>query len=39
MGTNEDKMLMFEAMLNHKAYELIDSTKRGCKGQKETRVE
>ena len=39
MGTNEDKMLMFEAMLNYKAYELIDSTKRGCKGQKETRVE
>ena len=39
MGTNDDKMLMFEAMLNHKAYELIDSTKRGCKGQKETRVE
>jgi single-stranded-DNA-specific exonuclease len=26
-------------MLDHKAYELINSTKRGCKGQMETRVE
>lgn len=39
MGTQEEKMLLFESMLNFKAYELIPSTKRGCKGQMETRVE
>ena len=39
MGNQDEKMLLFESMLNFKAYELIDSTKRGCKGQKETRVE
>jgi single-stranded-DNA-specific exonuclease len=38
-GTQEEKLILFESMLDHKAYELIDSTKRGCKGQKETRVE
>ena len=39
MGTLEEKMLLFESMLEFKAYETIPSTKRGCKGQLETRVE
>ena len=39
VGTQEDKMLLFEAMLDFKGTELIPSTKRGCKGQMETRVE
>lgn len=38
-GTAEEKRLIFEAMLEFRAYELIPSTKRGCKGQMETRVE
>ena len=38
-GTLEEKTLVFEAMLEHKGNELIPSTKRGCKGQTETRVE
>ena len=38
-GTQEEKKLMFEAMLEFKSYELLPSTKRGCKGQTETRVE
>lgn len=39
MGTQDEKMLLFESMLNFRAYEEIPSTKRGCKGQLETRVE
>ena len=39
MGTQEEKLLLFESMLDHRGYELIPSTKRGCKGQTETRVE
>ena len=39
MGTQEEKIIMFESMLDFRGYELIPSTKRGCKGQKETRVE
>lgn len=39
IGSQEEKLLLFESMLNHKAYEKIPSTKRGCKGQFETRVE
>lgn len=39
MGTHDEKVLLFESMLDYKAYELIPSTKRGCKGQMETRVE
>ena len=39
MGTQEEKMIMFESMLDFRGYELIPSTKRGCKGQTETRVE
>lgn len=38
VGTVEEKLLMFEAMLESKAYELIPSTKRGCKGQNEQLV-
>lgn len=39
MGCWEEKLLLFEAMLDFRAYEQIPSTKRGCKGQYETRVE
>jgi single-stranded-DNA-specific exonuclease len=39
VGTQEEKRLVFESMLEWKADELIPSTKRGCKGQLETRVE
>ena len=39
MGTLEEKLLLFESMLDFRAYEQIPSTKRGCKGQFETRVE
>ena len=38
-GTFDEKMLVFESMLEYKAYDEIPSTKRGCKGQLETRVE
>ena len=38
-GSQEEKLILFESMLDYKAYELINSTKRGCKGQTETRVE
>lgn len=31
--------MLFESMLDFKGYELVPSTKRGCKGQAETRVE
>ena len=39
VGQEEEKRTLFEAMLEWKAYESIPSTKRGCKGQLETRVE
>ena len=39
MGTQEEKFMLFESMLDYRGYELIPSTKRGCKGQQETRVE
>lgn len=39
VGTHEEKMVLFESMLDFKGYELIPSTKRGGKGQMETRVE
>ena len=39
MGTQEEKLMLFESMLDYLGYELIPSTKRGCKGQQETRVE
>jgi single-stranded-DNA-specific exonuclease len=38
-GTLEEKYLTFEAMLEWRAEEMIPSTKRGYKGQFETRVE
>ena len=39
VGTVEEKLMLFESMLEFRAYEQIPSTKRGCKGQFETRVE
>ena len=39
MGTQEEKLMLFESMLDYRGYELVSSTKRGCKGQQETRVE
>lgn len=39
VGTVEEKMLIFESMLDFKAYTQIPSTKRGCKGMMETVVE
>ena len=39
MGSKSEKRTLFESMLDFKAYEEIPSTKRGCKGQVETRVE
>lgn len=38
-GTLQEKKVVFEAMLDYLAYEEIPSTKRGCSGQMETRVE
>lgn len=38
MGTADDKLLLFESMLDFKGLEHIPSTKRGCKGQFETRA-
>ena len=38
-GTQDEKLMLFEAMLDFKGNELIPSTKRGCKGQVETRIE
>lgn len=39
VGDKEEKLLLFESMLDFKGYEQIPSTKRGCKGQYETRAE
>lgn len=38
VGTAEEKDLLFESLLDFKAFDQIPSTKRGCKGQFETRV-
>lgn len=38
-GTDEEKLLLFESMLDFKAYQMIPSTKRGFKGTFETVVE
>jgi single-stranded-DNA-specific exonuclease len=38
-GTQEEKLTLFESMLDFKGRELILSTKRGCSGQTETRAE
>lgn len=39
IGTVEEKLILFESMLEYKAYEMIPSTKRGAKGTMESRVE
>lgn len=39
VGTQEEKIMMFTAMLNSSAYTEVPSTKRGCKGQSETILE
>ena len=39
VGTQEEKLMLFESMLDYRGYEQVPSTKRGCKGQVETRVE
>lgn len=39
MGTDKEKLLLFESMLNTKGNSLIPSTKRGCRGQMETVAE
>ena len=39
VGTFEERMMLFESMLEFCAYDMVPSTKRGCKGQNETKVE
>ena len=39
VGTQDEKLTLLESMFDHRGYELIPSTKRGCKGQTETMVE
>lgn len=39
MGNADEKLMLFESMLDYRALEQVPSTKRGCKGQVETRVE
>lgn len=39
VGTPEERLLTFEAMLEENARKIIPSTKRGCKGQTETVIE
>lgn len=39
MGTNDEKMFIFESLLDFKGNEMIPSTKRGAKGEFETRAE
>lgn len=38
-ATEQEKLVVFESMIEYLAYKTIPSTKRGCKGQSETRVE
>lgn len=38
-GTDEEKRLIFESLLEHRAMKLVPSTKRGGKGQEELLVE
>lgn len=38
-GTLEEKILLFNSMLKYTAFEMIPSTKRGCKGQEERLVD
>ena len=39
VGSMEEKILVFQSMLVFMAYDQIPSTKKGCKGMTETRVE
>lgn len=39
VGTQEEKEILFKALLHYEAGKLIPSTKRGCKGQKELLVD
>lgn len=39
VGTQQETLLLAESMLEYRAYEQIPSTKRGCSGQVESRVE
>lgn len=39
VGSADEKRLLFESMLDHEGYNKIPSTKRGCSGQMETKVE
>lgn len=39
VGTQQETLLLAESMLEYRAYEQIPSTKRGCFGQTESRVE
>ena len=39
MGDPAEKLTLFESMLDFKGYEQVPSTKRGCKGQFESRAE
>lgn len=39
VGTMEEKFILFDSMLEWKAYSQVPSTKRGCKGQLEQVVE
>lgn len=39
IGKQQEKLLIFESLLDYKGNEMIPSTKRGCKGQEETRAE
>ena len=38
-GTESEKQVVFESMIDFLAYKAVPSTKRGCKGQVETRAE
>ena len=39
MGDQDEKIMLFESMLDFRGYEQVPSTKRGCRGQMESRVE
>ena len=39
IGSQSEKEILFQSMLDYKAYNEVPSTKRGCKGQMETIVE
>ena len=38
-ATEQEKLVVFESRIEYLAYKTVTSTKRGCKGQNETRVE